>query len=39
MHFPVMLNWFQHPLPRCAVRVEKWTLNQVQGDEMEGAVA
>jgi hypothetical protein len=39
MHFPVMLNSFQHPLPRRAVRVETWTLNQVQGDELKGAVA
>src|SRR6476646_1688750 len=30
-----MLNLFQHPLPRDAARMEKWTLKQVQGDGSE----
>jgi hypothetical protein len=32
----VMLNSFQHPsrLTALSVRAEKWTLNQVQGDEL-----
>ena len=35
-HQPVMLNSFQHPscLTKRMARVEKWTLNQVQGDEL-----
>jgi hypothetical protein len=28
----VMLNLFQHLFPRSVVRVEKWTLKQLQGD-------
>jgi hypothetical protein len=32
----VMLNSFQHPLQRRTVRVEKWTLKQVQGDGLAG---
>jgi len=35
-----MLNSFQHPfrLTEKALRVERWTLKQVQGDETEGGV-
>jgi hypothetical protein len=32
-----MLNLFQHPLRGSAVRVEGWTLKQVQGDVLGGA--
>jgi hypothetical protein len=35
----VMLNLFQHSLRSGAVRAEKWTLKQVQGDgRMKGRV-
>jgi hypothetical protein len=30
-----MLNLFQHPLRRQAVRVEEWTLKPVQGDNFK----
>jgi hypothetical protein len=32
-----MLNLFQHPfrLPERSIPVEKWTLKQVQGDELQ----
>jgi hypothetical protein len=35
---PVMLNLFQHPFLKPALRVAKWTLKQVQGDEPEGSL-